>query len=71
VPKVPLKNILAPLADNGGPTDTHALIKGSPGVDAAPVDSDCPATDQRGIARPQGGGCDIGAFELEPKKKKN
>jgi hypothetical protein len=48
---------------NGGPTKTHALVKGSPAIDAAPVDSDCPAVDQRGVARPQGAGCDIGAFE--------
>jgi hypothetical protein len=60
---VKLKNILAPLADNGGPTLTHALVPGSPAIDAAPVDSDCPATDQRATARPQGAMCDIGAFE--------
>jgi len=35
----------------------------SPAFDAAPVGLDCPATDQRGIPRPQGAGCDIGAFE--------
>ncbi|HEY1265912.1 MAG TPA: choice-of-anchor Q domain-containing protein [Candidatus Binatia bacterium] len=29
------------------------------------MDNDCPATDQRGTTRPQGGGCDIGAFERE------
>lgn len=55
---------LAPLADNGGPTETHAIIPGQPPVDA--VDSGrnpCPAVDQRGEARPAGAGCDIGAFE--------
>jgi hypothetical protein len=62
-PGVKLKNILSRLADNGGPTLTHALVPGSPAIDAAPVDADCPATDQRGVTRPQGGGCDIGAFE--------
>jgi hypothetical protein len=58
-----IDKILAPLADNGGPTLTHALVAGSPAIDAAPTDSHCPATDQRGNPRPQGGGCDIGAFE--------
>ncbi|MET8679714.1 choice-of-anchor Q domain-containing protein [Streptomyces sp. NPDC004647] len=51
---------LGPLADNGGPTDTAALLTGSPAIDAA---KGCPAADQRGIARPQGPACDIGAFE--------
>ena len=45
-----------------GNTATHALMTGSPAVDAA---SNGPATDQRGVARPQGSGFDIGAFELE------
>ncbi|HEY1268343.1 MAG TPA: right-handed parallel beta-helix repeat-containing protein [Candidatus Binatia bacterium] len=57
------KKILGPLKDNGGPALTHALVKGSPALDAAPVDANCPATDQRGIARPQGSACDIGAVE--------
>ena len=52
------------LADNGGPTLTHALLPGSPAIDAAV--GACPATDQRGVARPQGAGCDVGSFELEP-----
>ncbi|WP_113704469.1 right-handed parallel beta-helix repeat-containing protein [Nonomuraea lactucae] len=51
---------LAPLANNGGPTDTVALLRGSPAIDAA---SDCPTADQRGVQRPQGRACDIGAFE--------
>ena len=55
--------ILAPLADNGGPTLTHALVPDSPAIDASPVDAECAATDQRGNARPQGAMCDIGAFE--------
>ncbi|HUH08811.1 MAG TPA: carbohydrate binding domain-containing protein [Egibacteraceae bacterium] len=54
--------LLAALADNGGPTQTHALAKKSPALGAANAAS-CPATDQRGIARPQGDGCDSGAFE--------
>jgi hypothetical protein len=54
--------LIGPLADNGGPTWTHALLAGSPAIDAAnPATS--PATDQRGIARPQGAGPDIGAYE--------
>jgi hypothetical protein len=53
---------LGPLAGNGGPTQTHALLPGSPAIDAA-NDALCPATDQRGTTRPQGGHCDIGAYE--------
>jgi hypothetical protein len=56
---------LAPLADNGGPTPTVALLPGSPAIDAGD-DSVCPPTDQRGVSRPQGLACDIGAFELVP-----
>ncbi|HEY2988124.1 MAG TPA: right-handed parallel beta-helix repeat-containing protein [Candidatus Binatia bacterium] len=58
-----ISNILAPLANNGGPTQTHALVAGSPAIDASPADADCPSTDQRGTLRPQGPLCDIGAFE--------
>jgi len=54
--------LLAPLADYGGYTDTHALYVGSPAIDAGD-DVDCPATDQRGVSRPQGSHCDIGAYE--------
>ena len=54
---------LAPLAHNGGPTLTHALLAGSPAIDAGDND-DCPPTDQRGLARPTGSGCDIGAYEV-------
>ncbi len=56
---------VAALADNGGPTATQALLPGSPAVDNADG-ALCPATDQRGVARPQGAGCDVGAFELIP-----
>jgi hypothetical protein len=56
---------VGPLADNGGPTATHALIAGSPAVDAA-APGPCAATDQRGVTRPQGAACDAGSFELEP-----
>ncbi len=57
---------LGPLASNGGPTQTMALPAGSPAVDAIPAaTSGCTGTtDQRGTTRPQGTGCDIGAYEL-------
>jgi predicted outer membrane repeat protein len=54
---------LGALADNGGPTQTMALLPGSPAIDAGDDDF-CPATDQRGVTRPQGGQCDIGAYEF-------
>ena len=59
---------LAPLANNGGFTNglvtrTMALQTNSPAIDAGD-DNFCPPTDQRGIARPQGMHCDIGAFEF-------
>ncbi|MCH7697497.1 MAG: CSLREA domain-containing protein [Chloroflexi bacterium] len=54
--------LLGSLADNGGPTFTHALLPGSPAIDAGSSDCPPPATDQRGAARPAGA-CDIGAFE--------
>jgi hypothetical protein len=54
--------MLGPLADNGGLTATHALLPGSPALDAAGL---CPPpdADQRGEPRPQGIACDIGAYE--------
>jgi hypothetical protein len=55
--------ILGPLSDNGGPVPTMALKPGSPAIDAG-TDSGCPATDARGVIRPAGVACDIGAFEL-------
>jgi hypothetical protein len=63
--------LLAPLANNGGPTETHALLPGSPAIDAGSADCPPPLTDQRGVTRPQDGNmdgtaaCDIGAFEVE------
>ena len=54
--------LLGPLQDNTGPTFTHELLGGSPAVDAG-TNIGCPATDQRGIARPIGASCDIGAYE--------
>ena len=55
--------MLGPLQDNGGPTFTHELLTGSPAIDAVPVGAACSSTDQRGVSRPQGAACDIGAFE--------
>jgi len=60
---------IGPLAVAGGSTATHALLPGSPAIDAA-VGLHCLATDQRGIARPfdgdgvDGAACDVGAVEL-------
>jgi predicted outer membrane repeat protein len=53
---------LGPLADNGGPTLTMALLPGSPAIDAGDT-SLAPATDQRTFPRPAGSAADIGAFE--------
>ena len=73
----PLNPLLGPLAGNGGPTPTLALTDASPARDAGspatPTDTSptpppdlisCATTDQRGVARPSGARCDIGAFEV-------
>jgi CSLREA domain-containing protein len=60
----PIDPKIGPLADNGGPTRTHALLLGSPAIDAAST-PDCPTADQRGVLRPQGAACDIGSYERE------
>jgi uncharacterized repeat protein (TIGR01451 family) len=56
---------LGALADNGGETDTVALLSGSPAIDAGTAEG-CPPVDQRGVARPIGSACDIGAYEYQP-----
>jgi large repetitive protein len=58
--------MLGPLASNGGPTMTQALPRSSPAVNAGgrKGTSSCPGIDQRGLPRPWGPACDIGAFEL-------
>jgi CSLREA domain-containing protein len=63
--------MLGPLADNGGPTKTHALLEGSPAIDKG--NRFGATTDQRGLPRPSNfvgivnaaDGSDIGAFELQ------
>jgi uncharacterized repeat protein (TIGR01451 family) len=54
--------LLAPLANNGGPSLTHALLPGSPAVDAGDPLL-CRSTDGRGLSR--FGACDIGAYEVQ------
>jgi hypothetical protein len=57
--------LLGPLQDNGSP-DTHALLQGSPAINAIPNAACGVSEDERKVARPQGSGCDIGAFEATP-----
>ncbi|MEK7324904.1 MAG: choice-of-anchor Q domain-containing protein, partial [Chloroflexota bacterium] len=60
----PINPLLGPLQNNGGQTSTHALLTGSPAINAG-ANAACPATDQRGVSRPQGAACDIGAYEFD------
>jgi hypothetical protein len=62
--------LLGPLQNNGGPTETHALLMFSPAIDGC---TSCPVlTDQRGVLRPVDGDldgtadCDVGAYEYVP-----
>jgi len=65
---IDLDPLLGPLQDNGGFTFTHALLPGSPAIDAGSPDN-CPYHDQRGYPRPIDGNgdsvalCDMGAYE--------
>jgi len=70
--------MLGPLQNNGGPTQTQALLPGSPAVDAGNPNGctdgsgNLLKTDQRGAPRPDPedtGGCDIGAFEKQRQKR--
>ncbi|MEZ4638583.1 MAG: S8 family serine peptidase [Caldilineaceae bacterium] len=59
---------LGPLADNGGDTPTHLPADDSPALDQIPAGvnrcGESINSDQRGVTRPQGTGCDIGAVEM-------
>ena len=62
--------VLGALAANGGPTETQALLVGSPAIDHGGTKSvGCPTNDQRGSGRPDeaadNGSCDIGAYESQ------
>ena len=59
--------LLGPLANNGGPTQTHlpSINPKSPLIDSG-TDGGAPPTDQRGMSRPQGSGFDVGAVEVAP-----
>jgi hypothetical protein len=59
----PVNALLGPLANNGGPTETHALLTGSPALDSA-NNATSPPADQRGVLRPYNGVADKGAYEL-------
>jgi CSLREA domain-containing protein len=61
----PIDPLLGPLQDNGSP-DTHALLQGSPAINAIPNAACGVSEDERQVSRPQGGACDIGAFEATP-----
>ena len=70
-PDAVFATVLGPLQNNGGPTETHALLPGSLSIDAIPIENcvdpdGAPiTTDQRGLSRPQGPACDIGAYEWD------
>ncbi len=76
-PATVFTDVLGPLQDNGGPTETHNLLFGGPAVDTGEtVCTDANGvpltTDQRGLPRPVDGNsdsivnCDIGAVEFQP-----
>jgi len=60
--------MLGPLQNNGGPTETHALLSGSDAINQIPEAACELEEDQRGEPRPEAGGttCDVGAFEVQP-----
>ena len=67
-PASPLDPKIGPLENNGGPTKTHALLRGSRAIDRG-ANAGAPRRDQRGVKRPSDGDrngskiADIGAFE--------
>ena len=62
--------LLEPLRNNGGSTETHALLPDSPAINAGdPNFSAPPETDQRGVTRVLGGRIDIGAYEFNPRRE--
>lgn len=63
--KINTDPLLGALQNNGGPTSTYAITSASPAYNAGTAIG-APPTDQRGVARPQVGLFDIGAFELMP-----
>ncbi len=64
--------LLGPLTLNApGTTETHAITPSSPAFDAAGLDCRPPNTDQRGVPRPKGAACDIGAYEVDPRGDAN
>lgn len=62
--KTPTEINLGTLGNYGGATQTIPLLPGSVAIDAGDG-SQCPDSDQRGVTRPQGAACDIGAYEYE------
>ncbi len=62
----PAQVALAPLANNGGPTQTFALMPGSFAIGKGQPDPETGvlATDQRGVLRPTTGQSDVGAFQV-------
>jgi CSLREA domain-containing protein len=57
--------MLGSLANNGGSTQTHELLVGSPAINGGDCSMGTVLVDQRGIARPQGSACDIGSYEYD------
>jgi hypothetical protein len=63
---VPLDPVLAPLGNYGGPTQTMALLPGSPALgNGGLAGPGVPTTDQRGLPRPSSGPIDVGAFQTQ------
>jgi hypothetical protein len=57
---------LGALQDNGGSAPTISLQSGSAAIDQIPAGANCPSSDERGVRRPSGPKCDIGAYEVAP-----